>query len=40
MHEFWKSLKGVDRLYLWSAVVGILCALALIAIAQIWASRG
>ena len=36
----WKFLKGVDRLYVWSALIGLLCALVLIGLAQIWANRG
>jgi hypothetical protein len=40
MQSLWKALRDVDRLYVWSALVGFLSALALIAIAQIWADRG
>lgn len=39
MLALWKSLKAIDRLYVWSALVGLLCALALIAIAQFWGNR-
>jgi hypothetical protein len=39
MLPHWKNLKTIDRLYLWSALIGLLCALALIAIAQVWGSR-
>ena len=37
--SLWKHLKRVDKLYVWSALIGLLCALALIAIAQFWANR-
>jgi hypothetical protein len=36
MPPLWKNLKAIDPLYVWSAVIGLLCALALIAIAQVW----
>jgi hypothetical protein len=38
-HEAWKIVKGVDRLYVWSALAGLLGAFALIAIVQFWAHR-
>ena len=34
-----KYLRSIDMLYVWSALAGLVCALALIAIAQVWAGR-
>lgn len=34
-----KYMRSIDMLYVWSALVGLVCALALIAAAQLWAGR-
>jgi hypothetical protein len=40
MQSLWKYFRAVDRLYVWSALIGLFCALVLIGIAQYWANRG